>query len=139
MIQQKHTFYVPYSDTDKMGCAHHSNYLKYYEVARWELLRNIGLPYSEIETLGYYLPVISANLHFQKPSTYDSQLTVHSRLVNFSGAKVNFNYKIYNQEHILINEGDTTLAFVRKENWKPCAIPLFFKSKINDYLKNNDI
>ena len=41
MITYEYKFRVAYSDTDRMGTVHHSNYAKYYERARWELLRNI--------------------------------------------------------------------------------------------------
>jgi len=58
---------VSYSDTDQKGFMHHSNYLKYFETARWELFRSIGIPYTEIEQDGIILPVINGSLNFIKP------------------------------------------------------------------------
>mgnify|MGYP006316721729 CR=1 FL=1 len=49
MIEHSHSLRVLYPETDKMGTVHHSNYARYYEVARWELFRAIGIPYNEIE------------------------------------------------------------------------------------------
>jgi acyl-CoA thioester hydrolase len=40
------------SDTDQMGFVHHSNYLKYYETARWSFLRHLEIPYKVIEQKG---------------------------------------------------------------------------------------
>ncbi|MDD4490169.1 MAG: hotdog domain-containing protein [Paludibacter sp.] len=51
MIEHEYQFRVAYPDTDRMGTVHHANYVKYYEVARWELLRSIVLPYAELEAL----------------------------------------------------------------------------------------
>lgn len=62
MITKETVFRVSYSDTDQMGFMHHSNYLKYYETARWELFRSIGIPYNEIEEEGVILPVITASV-----------------------------------------------------------------------------
>jgi acyl-CoA thioester hydrolase len=60
-------FRVAYSDTDQMGVMHHSNYLRYFEMARHELLRDMGISYSEIETDGVIMPVIQANVDYKKP------------------------------------------------------------------------
>lgn len=60
MITNKTVFRISYSDTDQMGFMHHSNYLKYYETARRELFRSIGIPYNEIEEEDVILPVINA-------------------------------------------------------------------------------
>lgn len=46
MIVHEYKFRVKYPDTDQMGTVHHANYAKYYEAARWELLRSIGVPYN---------------------------------------------------------------------------------------------
>ena len=66
---------VTYSDTDQMGFMHHSNYFKYYETARWELFRNIGIPYPELEEEGIILPVTDASIKFIKPAVYDQEIT----------------------------------------------------------------
>ena len=55
---------VPYADTDPMGFVHHSNYVKYCEIARWEALRELGIPYIDMEKQGYIAPVISMKFEF---------------------------------------------------------------------------
>ena len=71
MITGKTYFKVSYSDTDQMGFMHHSNYFRYYETARWELFRSLGIPYHEIEEEDVILPVINASAKFIKPAFYD--------------------------------------------------------------------
>ncbi|NDP19895.1 MAG: acyl-CoA thioesterase, partial [Paludibacter sp.] len=52
MITHEYKFRVTYPDTDKMGTMHHANYVKYYEAARWELFRSIGVSYNSVEEAG---------------------------------------------------------------------------------------
>jgi acyl-CoA thioester hydrolase len=114
-----------YPDTDKMGTVHHSVYAKYYETARWELFRKIGISYRSIEEAGFLMPVISMSFRFLKTVQYDDQLTARTILKAMKGARIWFNCKLYNNKGELVNEADTELAFVFKKNWLPCVVPDF--------------
>jgi acyl-CoA thioester hydrolase len=113
-----------------MGIVHHSNYLKYYETARWELFRSLGFSYKSIEERGYMLPVIRLSSRYVKAIHYDDQITIESTLKSLKGARVWFAYKLYNSIGELVNEGETELAFVKKENMKPCPVPEFILNVI---------
>ena len=125
MIEHEYTFRVMYPDTDQMGTVHHSNYAKYYETARWELFRSIGISYHSVEEAGYMLPVIRMNFRFIKTVNYDALLTVKTTLKAIKGVRIWFSYKLYNEQNQLVNEAETELAFVEKNTWKPCATPEF--------------
>jgi acyl-CoA thioester hydrolase len=114
---------VSYSDTDQMGFMHHSNYLKYYETARWELFRSIGVPYHEIEEEDVILPVINASVKFIKPAFYDQEITVSTMIKSFKGARITFNYQAKNETGEIINEAQITVACVRKSTGKACFPP----------------
>lgn len=123
MIEHEYTFRVMYPDTDRMGTVHHSNYAKYYETARWELFRSLGIPYQCIEDAGYMLPVIRMNFRFIKTTRYDELLRVKTTLKAIKGVRLWFTYKLYNQKNELINEAETELAFVDATTWKPSLPP----------------
>jgi len=125
-----------YPETDQMGTVHHSNYAKYYETARWELFRSIGITYSSVESEGYMLPVIRMNFRFIKTIHYDELVTVKTTLKTIKGARMWFTYKLYNEHDELANEAETELACVCKENWKPCIIPGFLIKKLDEYIEN---
>jgi acyl-CoA thioester hydrolase len=125
MIEHEYTFRVMYPDTDKMGTVHHSNYAKYYETARWELFRSIGISYHSVEEAGYMLPVIRMNFRFIKTVQYDALLKVKTTLKAIKGVRIWFTYKLYNEQNELVNEAETELAFVEKDTWKPCLAPEF--------------
>jgi acyl-CoA thioester hydrolase len=130
MIEHIYSFRVMYPDTDQMGTVHHSNYAKYYETARWELFRSIGISYNSVEEAGYMLPVISMKFKFLKTAKYDALLSVKTTLKAIKGVRIWFTYKLYNEQKDLINEAETELAFVRRDNWKPCAAPEFLMKAI---------
>ena len=136
MIVYKHKFRVGYPDTDQMGSMHHANYARHFETARWELFRSIGIPYQSVEEAGYMLPVTRMNFRFIKPTRYDEQLTVKTTLKEIKGVRVWFEYKLYNGQNEIITEAETELAFVNKDNWKPCSVPDFVLNCIN---ANNNI
>lgn len=125
MIEHEYAFRVMYPDTDKMGTVHHSNYAKYYETARWELFRSIGISYRSVEEAGYMLPVIRMNFRFLKTVQYDALLKVKTTLKAIKGVRIWFSYKLYNEQNELVNEAETELAFVEMDTWKPCIVPEF--------------
>ena len=135
MIEHDYKFRVTYPDTDKMGTMHHAEYAKYYETARWELFRSIGVSYHSVEEAGIMCPVIRMNFRFIKATHYDEQLTVKTTLKNIRGVRIWFDYKLYNEQNELINEAETELAFVGKNNWKPCAAPDFLLKAIQENRK----
>ena len=135
MIEHDYKFRVTYPDTDKMGTMHHAEYAKYYETARWELFRSIGVSYHSVEEAGIMCPVIRMNFRFIKATHYDELLTVKTTLKNIRGVRIWFDNKLYNEENELINEAETELAFVGKANWKPCAAPDFLLKAIQENIK----
>jgi acyl-CoA thioester hydrolase len=139
MIEHEYSFRVAYSETDQMGTVHHSNYVKYYETARWELFRSMGISYSSIETAGYLLPVISMNFKFLRKTIYDAKLTSKTTLKDIQGARIWFTYKLYNEQNELINVAETELAFVGREDWKPCIVPDFVMKAIEANLNNKGL
>lgn len=133
MIEHEYTFRVMYPDTDKMGTVHHSNYAKYYETARWELFRSIGISYRSVEEAGYLLPVISIKMKYLKTTFYDEKLTIKTTLKALEGVLLYFTYKVFNEQNALINEGETELAFVNSNDWQLCDAPCFVINAIDNY------
>lgn len=132
MIDHIYSFRVMYPDTDKMGVVHHSAYVKYFETARWELFRSIGLSYSSVEKAGYFIPVFTMKFKFLKPAYYDEQLTVKTTLTDIEAAQMCFRYKLYNEQNVLINEAETQVVFVGNQDWCPCRAPEFILKAIDN-------
>ncbi|HRC36354.1 MAG TPA: hotdog domain-containing protein, partial [Bacteroidia bacterium] len=56
MIEFEHKVRVRYAEADRMGYVYYGNYAVYFEVARVEMLRSLGLPYKLLEDKGIILP-----------------------------------------------------------------------------------
>lgn len=114
---------VAYADTDQMGFVHHSRYVIFYETASTEALRKLGIRYKDIEESGVAMPVVSMKIDYIKPAYYDELLSVKTMIRKMPSARMKFEYECYNEANILINTAETTLAFIDKQNRKPCHSP----------------
>jgi acyl-CoA thioester hydrolase len=114
---------VRYGETDQMGYVYYGNYAMYYEVARVESLRQLGLTYREIEEMGVMMPVLENKSRFLAPARYDDLLRIVTTLREKPGVKIRFEYAIYNAQNTLIHEGETLLVFINKQTNRPCRQP----------------
>jgi acyl-CoA thioester hydrolase len=130
---------VRYAETDQMGYVYYGNYASYYEVARVESLRQLGLSYRDLEETGIIMPVIENTSRYIKPGKYDELLTVKVVIKKKPGFKVIFNYEIFNEENILINIGETKLAFIDTSTNKPCRIPEEMDKVLSEYFIQAEI
>jgi len=134
MLKHTTTIRVRYADTDKMQFVYNGKYLEYFEVGRTELLRNIGLPYVEIENSGFQLPLIEANLKYKKPAVYDDLLEIEATTSTPYSAKVLITYRITNHETgELVCEGYTSHIFIHADSKKPTRPPKIYVDKLAPY------
>ena len=122
---------VRYADTDAMGIVYHANYIKWFEIGRVELMREIGIVYSELEASGYYLPVIEVNCHYLLPARYDEIVVIETEITAIRRASVRFDYVIRDEEkERILAEGFTLHPFTSKEE-KIIRAPKHIVDKIN--------
>ena len=93
MLTRDFKFRVWYKDTDQMGIVHHSNYICYYEAARSEFLRALGMSFAEVERRGIMMPILEVQSKYRKPAYFDELLTEIEGIVN-SGTKLDISYYI---------------------------------------------
>jgi acyl-CoA thioester hydrolase len=105
------TIRVRYTECDPMGYLHHSQYLNYFEMGRTEMLRAGGIRYRDMEEQGVFFVVARAECRYRKPVRYDDQLTLRTRVLRQSRARIDHEYKLF-RDGILLCEGSTTLACV---------------------------
>ena len=113
---------VLYGDTDQMGVVYYATYLRFFEGARGEWIRALGLTYAEIEERGIYLPVLEVGVRSLKPARYDDVLEIHLR-VSHTRVKVRFDYKVVRADtsEVLIL-GHTVHACINKDG-RPTRAP----------------
>ena len=114
---------VEYHHTDQKGIVHHSNYVKFFEVARTEWLRAMGLTYAEMERRGVMMPIVEVNVKYRQPAYYDELISVTASVDELPMARMVFKYEIHGEDGREIATGSTTLGFIDKETRRPQRAP----------------
>jgi acyl-CoA thioester hydrolase len=118
----KHQLRVRYQETDQMGVVYHANYLNWLEIARTEWIRELGIPYSELEEKGLLLPVTDVQMKYIQPARYDDVIEIHLRIVDFSYVRLGFDYDVYrSNDNLLLLTGTTRHVWVNRD-WKPVRL-----------------
>jgi acyl-CoA thioester hydrolase len=126
---------VRYGETDQMGYMYYGNYAEWYEVARVEMLRSLGMTYSSMEGSGIIMPVLELRCKYIKPALYDQEITVRVIMDKMPATRIHFRYELYNEAQELINLGETTLVFVDTARKRPCPPPADFLTKLKRRFK----
>ncbi|ATL42779.1 thioesterase family protein [Elizabethkingia sp. HX WHF] len=124
---------VRYAETDPMKYVYYGNYATYFEVARVELFRGIGMSYDEIEKRGIWLPVSEYNIKYLKPALYDQELRIEVKVKERPGVRIIFDYEIYNEEGEKLTEASTTLFFLDAEKNKVVKCPDWLMELMNKH------
>jgi len=80
MYKTKTTLRVRYAETDRMSYVYYGNYGIYFEVARVEAMKQIGMSYKDLEDSGIMMPVLEFNIKYFKPAFYDDELIIETRI-----------------------------------------------------------
>ena len=119
---------VRYAETDQMGVVYYANYLVWFEIGRVELLRSLGLAYSQMEIdHGLVLPVVEATCRYRAPAKYDDEILIETRPALVRGSIIKFAYRILRKqpdgvEPQLLAEGET-VHVVCDEHFKRTHLP----------------
>ena len=124
---------VRYGETDQMRYVYYGNYAMYYEVARVESLRQLGLTYKELEAMGVIMPVLENHSEFLSPALYDELLKVVVTIPEKPSVRIRFQYELFNEQGTLIHRGETLLAFVNQKTGRPCRPPEAFQKVLAPY------
>jgi acyl-CoA thioester hydrolase len=135
MYTSETTIRVRYGETDQMGYVYYGYYAMYYEVARVEALRKLGLTYREIEAMGIIMPVLENHSHFIAPAKYDELITIRTTIQQKPTVRIRFQYELINEAGDLIHKGETLLAFVDQKTGKPRRPPEVMTKVLEPFFK----
>ena len=118
-VENRTTVRVTYRDTDQMGHVYYANHLVWFEIGRAELVRQLGMPYREMEqTAGVFLPVASVQITYRSPARYDDLIEIRTRVAKLSHVSIEFHYQIVRRDgddEVEIAGGSTRHAFVGRD------------------------
>ncbi len=118
---------VQFYETDAQGVVHHSNYFRYFEEARGEYLKEMGMPYSSLRSMGYEVVLIHAGCEYKKPLKYDEVVDIELRVKEVNRFTFEFHYivRVRGEERA---RGITKHCMVR--NGKIVSIPGELRDKL---------
>lgn len=123
---KKYIHKVNYYETDKMGVAHHSNYIRWMEEARIEFLTQIGYPYDKLEEMGIISPVIGIECDYKAFTTFSDEVEIEVKIKEFKGVRLVIEYAMTNlKTEELVANGITKHCFVNTEG-KPVILKKSF-------------
>ncbi|TFG90264.1 MAG: acyl-CoA thioesterase [Syntrophobacterales bacterium] len=127
-----------YADTDAMGIVYHTNYIRWFEVGRTELFRDMGILYAELEAAGFNLPLTQVYCHYHLPAHYDEMVLVETEIAYLKRASMKFTCLIWdeNRENLL-TEGYTIHACTDRCG-KIVRIPASIADKIQIFYSKNE-
>src|SRR5512141_1510612 len=122
MIKHTTDIRVRYADTDQMKIVYYGKYFEYFEQGRSDLLRQIGMPYPEIERRGFLLPVIEAHAEYRRSALYDEELTVRTMVHDLPQARIRITYRVFRNDGVVLVEGHTVHSFLHAERRVPARV-----------------
>jgi acyl-CoA thioester hydrolase len=123
MTEQKTNVYlrpVYYYETDRMGIVHHSNYIRWLEEARLEVMRRQGVEYLEFEAQGVLMPVVDVSCRYRLSARFGDTVAVETELVEYSGVRAAYAYTIRNAaDGAVLATAHSTHCFVEQSTHRP--------------------
>ena len=105
---------VQYYETDMMGVTHHSNYIRWMEEARVDLMDRIGFPYSRMEAEGVLCVVKSLQVNYLKPCTFGDEVDIAVTVRDFNGVVVTLAYDMKVRDELVFS-GTSEHVFLNRE------------------------
>ena len=131
------SFPVRYYETDQMGVVHHSTYIRYFEIARDEMMVQLGFPIQRCEKeLKVLVPIVSVECRFRHPARMGDVLTATAEIGRVPMAKLPIRQAVYNQDGVLCAEGTVTLGFLDASTFTPVRCPEVVAALFEESIKS---
>lgn len=125
---------VRYAETDQMGVVYHSNFFPYFESARAESIRELGLTYADMEKMGVIMPVVDVHCRYLRPARYDDLLSIKTILKELPlHHKIEFHHEVYNEKDELLVVGKIILYFMESKTMKKTTMPVELLKKLESF------
>jgi acyl-CoA thioester hydrolase len=85
----------------------------------------LGIVYKNLEDNGILLPVTEFHVRYKQAARYDEVLEIRTQISKLQGTRITFQYEVWNEVGMLLNDAETTLVFVDARSMKPIPIPTF--------------
>lgn len=118
----RHQYRVPYADCTLGNHLYYARYLDLLEIARGEFFRHLGVTLLQWQERDTIFPVIEARLRYKAAARYDDVLTTEVRVMAVERIRLNFAYRVLNQQEAVVFEAET-MHVCTAVNGKPKRLP----------------
>lgn len=122
---------IYYEDTDAGGVVYHSNYLKFFERARTEWLRAIGVSQTALLADDIAFVVKRAELDFCKAARFEQNLMVETEVIQLKKASLVFKQRLIDEQGVTYCRAEILVACVALSRMRPRAIPQNIAQEFN--------
>ncbi len=110
---------VRYYETDMQGIVHHSNYLRYLEVARELLIQEkMNMSTRDFEKQGVFFVIREAETKFLVPFKFGDEITVKVKIAEYNGLRLVHEYQLF-VGTVLHATSRTMMVSIDSETFKP--------------------
>jgi acyl-CoA thioester hydrolase len=120
---------IYWEDTDAGGVVFFVNYLKFFERARTEWLRELGFSQEHWRAMGTAFVVSNVQIRYLQPAKLDDRLHITTRVKHSGNASLTLN-QLATRDSVVVCESEVRLGFVDTQNLRPCRLPADFLSQI---------
>lgn len=125
---------VKFNEIDALGIVWHGNYIAFFEEGREAFGREHDIGYLEIRENQFTTPIVNVECNYKLSLRYGESYTIKTFIINHPAAKIVLQYEIYNEEGVLVCDGQTVQVFVDLEGKMVLYAPEFYekwKEKVN--------
>ena len=125
---------VGFSDTDAQGIVYYGRYLPYFDLARVEYHRNLGLLGMEIGEEGQEFVMRALSVDYHAPAVFDDLIEVNVRLGRIGRTSATYDLAAYRaRDDVLMVTAQQTLVLVDLDERKAVPIPEAYKDAIRAF------
>jgi acyl-CoA thioester hydrolase len=123
---------VGFSDTDAQGIVYYGRYMPYFDLARVEYVRHLGVRFQGYE--GRQFVTRAASVEFHAPARFDDLLEVFVRTRRIGRTSVTSAFAVHRvADDDLMCVAEQTLVFVDLAARRPVAVPETFRAPIREF------
>jgi acyl-CoA thioester hydrolase len=125
---------VAFSDTDAQGIVYYGRYLPYFDLARVEYHRNLGLLGMEIGAEGNEFVMRACTIDYLAPAVFDDLIEVHVRMAQIGRTSATYELAAYRErDDLLLVTATQTLVLVDLDERKAVPIPASYRDAIRAF------
>lgn len=113
---------VHYYETDQMGIVHHSNYIRWFEEARIDMMEKMGLGYEVMEAEGIVSPVLTVQADYLRMMRFGDIFLVKCFIKEYNGIKLTVGYEVINEATGMVHSRGTTKHCFIDKTGRPLSL-----------------